>query len=66
MVNRLLVAELYPFLLEFIRHGLEVLNRIVLTDVIVLEWLHQHQNEQIQHNVLDNDCVENEEGLSKI
>jgi len=55
------VAELHPGFLELFGHFLVVLDGVVLVDVVVLEGLHEDEEEDVEHGVLHDDEEEEEE-----
>lgn len=57
----LISTVFYPLLFKLLSHVLKILNRVVRINIIFLEILHKHQDEQIQHDVLLQEDENNEE-----
>lgn len=62
VIELVFVAEFDPAFLVLVGEVLEILDGVVGRDVVLLEVLHQHEDEQVQHDKLDHDDENDEKG----
>ena len=63
IVHLIFLAELDPLFLEDFGSFLKSADWVIVVNIVFFEVLHEHQNEKIEHYVLDHDDVNNEDNF---